>query len=67
MPFLDQSNINQTFAANVAQEFCNILIDRGWLRSTALSDSTIASEQFAHLIPEESGTRRGMPVKGDND
>ena len=48
MPYLDQSNMNQIFAANVAHDFCNILMDRGWLREMALSDSTVASEQFSY-------------------
>jgi hypothetical protein len=36
----------------VGQEFCDILVDRGWLKARASSDSTVSSEDYANVRNE---------------
>jgi len=36
----------------VGQEFCDILVDRGWLKARASSDSTVSSEDYANMRNE---------------
>ena len=54
MPCLTKQDprFNQTFVRLVGQEFCDILVDRGWLKARASSDSTVSSEDYANIRNE---------------